>query len=284
MRLFKYFGPDRLSILQTRLIRFSQPSAFNDPFEFLPNIDSIDTPENVSEAFRRTMEMSFEKEYEALDASIRSKIPKDKFRHLMQSYILVSEQQAGSVLNQFASHAQEKINEVANQHMGVLCLSERHDDLLMWAHYADCHRGFVIEFDPDSPFFHQRRSDKDELRHLRAVNYRKERPAITLADTNMSEVFLTKSEHWEYEKEWRMVVALADADELIPNGGENISLFRFPAEAIKSVFVGARMQADTFSALIKSIEGDSSLEHLTIFKSKIHSTTYSLVFEAVDRE
>ena len=32
----------------------------------------------------------------------------------------------------------------------VLSLSEPHDDLLMWAHYADYHKGVVIEFDPSA--------------------------------------------------------------------------------------------------------------------------------------
>ena len=30
--------------------------------------------------------------------------------------------------------------------MRVFCVSEIHNDLLMWAHYADCHRGAVVEF------------------------------------------------------------------------------------------------------------------------------------------
>lgn len=284
MRLFKYFGPDRLSILQSRLIRFSQPSAFNDPFEFLPNIDSLDTPGNVTELFKQTMEREFSKEYDALDDFYKSQVTRESFRALMQSYILVAEQQSGSILSQLAGHAQTKIHEVSSQKMGVLCLSERHDDLLMWAHYADCHKGFVIEFDSDSPFFHQRRSEKDELRCLQAVLYRKERPAITLSDTNMSELFLTKSEHWAYEKEWRMIVALSDADKVMPNGSEDICLFEFPADAIKSVFVGARMKDDVAAALIENISNDSALRHLSVFKAKVHSVNYDLVFEPVSVE
>ena len=36
MILYKYFPPERISFLDNRLIRFTQPSHFNDPFEFLP--------------------------------------------------------------------------------------------------------------------------------------------------------------------------------------------------------------------------------------------------------
>ncbi|MCF5657903.1 DUF2971 domain-containing protein [Pseudomonas poae] len=283
MRLFKYFGPDRLSILQSRLIRFSQPSAFNDPFEFLPYIDAIDTPDNITARFQQTMNRDFSEEYAGLDDLTKSQLTKDQFRMHMQSFLLSAENSSANVLNQLALYAQMKIHEVSCQHMGVLCLSETYDDLLMWAHYADCHKGFVIEFDSISPFFHQRRSEKDDLRYLRPVLYKKERPAITLTNTDMSELFLTKSEHWKYEKEWRMVVGLIDADEVISDVGGDICLYEFPASAIKAVFVGSKMQEDTLSALIKNIDSDRSLSHLEIFKGKVHPINYSLIFELCER-
>lgn len=31
--------------------------------------------------------------------------------------------------------------------MGVVCLSEHGDDILMWSHYSDGHQGFCLEFD-----------------------------------------------------------------------------------------------------------------------------------------
>lgn len=37
--------------------------------------------------------------------------------------------------------------------MGVLSLTKRFDNQLMWAHYADSHKGIVLEFDPSSDFF-----------------------------------------------------------------------------------------------------------------------------------
>lgn len=283
MRLFKYFGPDRLGILQSRLIRFSQPSVFNDPFEFLPYVDAIDTPENITEQFRQVMKKDFSEEYNDLDGVAKSLITKEQFRTYMQSFFLAAESNSTGIFNQLALHAQERIHEVSSQHMGVLCLSENHDDLLMWAHYADCHKGFVIEFDVTSSFFHQRRTEKDELRHLRGVEYRKERPAITLTNTDMSELFLTKSDHWKYEKEWRMVAALADANKVIPDMGGDVYLYEFPAEAIKSVFAGSRMQPETFSALMKSLEDDPSLSHLKVFKAKVHPNNYSLIFESYER-
>ena len=40
-----------------------------------------------------------------------------------------------------------------NRAQGVLSLSRTNDSLLMWAHYADSHRGFVLGLDETHPFF-----------------------------------------------------------------------------------------------------------------------------------
>jgi hypothetical protein len=82
---------------------------------------------------------------------------------------------------------------------GIISLSARKDDLLMWGHYADSHRGICLEFDGSAlPFSDAKR-----------VRYSKVFPAISLPPTDFAEtgrlVLLSKSEHWRYEEEWRAV-------------------------------------------------------------------------------
>ncbi|EPJ44297.1 MAG: hypothetical protein OFPII_35920 [Osedax symbiont Rs1] len=43
---------------------------------------------------------------------------------------------------------------------GILSMTERIDNLLMWSHYADSHTGFVIGFDPSHDFFDGTKSNK----------------------------------------------------------------------------------------------------------------------------
>lgn len=38
--------------------------------------------------------------------------------------------------------------------LGVISLTESYNNTLMWAHYGDEHKGVVVEFDFDVPFFH----------------------------------------------------------------------------------------------------------------------------------
>lgn len=125
--------------------------------------------------------------------------------------------------------------------LGVFCLSEAPDNPLLWAHYADEHRGFCIEFE---------RSELNILgndKHTFPVRYSKTYPNIsmsnlfvttsseqkvsdeeTLDQTYIGSVLLTKSEHWSYENEWRMIGV-----------GNNI-LTHYPGRILSIIF-GLRM-------------------------------------------
>lgn len=49
--LFKYLEPDRIDVLDSNLIRFTQPADFNDPFEFKPVISTLASKEEMDEVF-----------------------------------------------------------------------------------------------------------------------------------------------------------------------------------------------------------------------------------------
>ena len=80
----------------------------------------------------------------------------------------------------------------------------------MWSHYADCHKGFCIEYD-----FSQA---PDDLLPLPVIYTNKRlqipwRTAFQLNDETRAEAnrvfmmaLLTKDAVWEYEREWRLLV------------------------------------------------------------------------------
>ncbi len=80
--------------------------------------------------------------------------------------------------------------------LGILCLTERPDDHLMWVHYARNHTGFVLGFDTNASFF------REKGRILDRVKYRKGPKVFDEADVS---VCFYKSNQWKYEKEWRCV-------------------------------------------------------------------------------
>ncbi|MBA3571840.1 MAG: DUF2971 domain-containing protein [Pyrinomonadaceae bacterium] len=137
-----------------------------------------------------------------------------------------------------------------NMSVGILCLSEVNDSLLMWSHYTDSHRGFVVGFDSENSFFSHKRTDQDEFGFLRRVEYTPERPQVVLSDTSSGQWFQTKAEHWAYEREWRILRVLAEAGYRVDRLPFPICLFDYPPEAVREIIVGMRSD----SSLLAEIE------------------------------
>ena len=93
--------------------------------------------------------------------------------------------------------------------VAISCLSRIPDSILMWSHYANHHQGFCLCYDIN---------DLISLRKiLLPVWYRGEkvRPFIkngkTLALNNrIKEIYVQKSEIWDYEEEWRLIEPIAE--------------------------------------------------------------------------
>ncbi|WP_425342775.1 DUF2971 domain-containing protein [Piscinibacter koreensis] len=145
----------------------------------------------------------------------------------------------------------------------------------MWSHYASSHTGFVLEFDAHHDHFWQQRSPQDELRHLRRVVYRDTRPSATLTELDGFEWFLVKSSHWSYEREWRILRALSEAQKIIPAKPHPICLFGFPPSAISSVILGSRASAETLAQVEASL-GSHSGYRATIRRAMPDPTHFHL--------
>jgi len=170
--LFKYRAFDHRA-LQTLIdgkIWLAEASSFNDPFDCV---------------FRATENYNDEDLLEFLNARKQDK-PDDI-------------QQVRRDFNQMMAHLEKTANTA-----GVFCLSATPFEPLMWAHYADSHRGFCIEYE---------RRPINELDRCRPVEYVKsDCPILDSRDYlcgNASEVvsriFMSKAEGWHYEHEWRLI-------------------------------------------------------------------------------
>jgi hypothetical protein len=96
----------------------------------------------------------------------------------------------------------------------------------MWAHYAQNHEGFVIEFDNRHPYFQIAQSLPKSYRNLtlQKVTYSTRRPVIrSLKDFEKPNWYLVKDKKWEYEQEWRMLRRFNEANSCLqhPDGTSN---------------------------------------------------------------
>ncbi|MEY4199166.1 MAG: hypothetical protein RLZZ265_906, partial [Verrucomicrobiota bacterium] len=168
------------------------------------------------------------------------------------------------------------IDSLLNTMLGVLCLSEVRDSLLMWGHYADNHQGFVVGFDSDHSFFNQRRTGQDEFGFLRRVNYEVRRPRVVLSDTSSPVWFQSKPEQWAYEKEWRIVRVLAEAEQRIERTPFPVCLFPFPADAVVEIILGMR-SPPALKAKLRSLA--ATLPKVTLLQALEDPCDYRLQIE-----
>lgn len=170
MPLYKYVANERVDILKNSLIRFTQPAALNDPFDFMPAITHLYSERflhNAPEVVDQYLELT---RVEDATCSASGKRRPAHIAHILNSDRdeLIRAMALGSRV--LARGGTEAYNEVFSQKWGLLCLAERCDNLLMWGHYSRDHQGFVIEFNRDHQFFVEHDSDLHPVRYSKRIH------------------------------------------------------------------------------------------------------------------
>jgi len=276
--LYKYFPPERIDSLEALEVAFSPLCTLNDPFEGRPEIHGLTTGEQLLSKLQEHFPDAIKAQYEALPKERQNLITYDLFKAKMIA--LAEANLAGeaatfqSALTKIAKQMPDRMAKI----MGTMCLCETKDSLLMWAHYAMSHSGFVIEFDTSSTFFNRKRTENDENYHLRRVLYRSRRPSGNLIDFDGNDLFLVKSDDWSYEKEWRIFAPLHEADREIPAGDDKIALFKLPMESIKSITIGARASSHVQSTIC-AFAINSRSHHISVYQAVPSQSHFMLDFE-----
>jgi len=160
-------------------VKFGTAWDFNDPFEF--KFSAVAPPSR-----------------EHFDAWHRTHAPERTPRELENAW--ASLQGSAAPWN---TELTPRIEALRNFY--VLCLAQRWDSHLMWGHYTNSHRGFVIRYKPDL---------QDVLRAMPGhigdgdVVYAHEAPALRWFDDTpdaMGQILSTKPSEWAYERECRFV-------------------------------------------------------------------------------
>lgn len=279
--LFKYFPRDRIHSFASCCLRFSPLSAFNDPFEGRPEIRGFIANEKLQQRVYDSLPQELRIAYQKLQPEQKALISEGDF---VQSAMALSPSTVPALLRSFAPSILELAKSIPDRLdglLGALCLCENRDSLLMWAHYASSHTGFLAEYKTDHPYLSARRTPSDEFYHPRRVEYRHERPSAELFELEGLELFLVKSRHWEYECEWRVLKPLADADQVLPSAHGQIHLFRYPPEMVQSITMGARCSDADLASMRSVLSSDPGFSRTRLLKARPHSSRFELEFEEI---
>lgn len=195
--VYKYTTWSKYSerMLANNQIYFASPGKFNDPFDCA-----------IVPSFRRVT---------------RSQKIRNHASHLMRQNPTLAESAAMAVARRNPASGrrwvemQKRVLEyqkfAMNQRFGVFSLTTKKDNLLMWSHYADSHKGLCVGFRLKSLFALMEQSIYSRRSYLsfEKVNYVEKYPVWNfMTDDSASlldSVLKTKSVCWQYENEYRMI-------------------------------------------------------------------------------
>jgi hypothetical protein len=288
-RLFKYVKPcTALTILRNKTLRWSAPDLFNDPFEFKspwefafewddlkgPVLDrlstlltQLDDPIFVS---GNPMAWNWKEkrvEYKGKDPAV----VRSHYESLALTWIEI-----GKIITDRAIWLQTK------QQYRVLCFSSVHNDILMWSHYSEEHRGAVLEFVPIIEL-------NTATLAARPVRYSKDVPTAGTLDEfvgfivgqrlepNHTELFeksvYTKSSDWAYENEWRILSKKQ-------NGESELTSDRvFHACELAAVYLGCRMSPEDRDRIIGVVSNWET--PVSLFQMRDERFRFELITEPI---
>lgn len=267
MILYKYCGPlGTVNILQSQELKLPYISDVNDPLECLPVFycgnDPVLLKKQCLDSFKRK----------------RVSLPED-FEEKFQKIYAQGELQQ-SLVGGLEDHQLKW-----NQEQGcLLSVSEVSQNMLMWSHYADKHRGAVIGFDFDE-IMRDGRGIK-----MYAVEYSEHRPRVNILigfDEAVDKAIMTKSIDWSYEREFRTLFHTGTLEELRQKemasfkdfDGKKTWFLRINPSSIKQVIFGV-YSGEALKLSVKAIVQQSEFKHVRICQA-VKSETYTLGLEPV---
>ena len=133
------------------------------------------------------------------------------------------------------------------------CFSGRNDNVLMWSHYADQHKGICLIFKTRMIIGVPHLTINSKALALNQMNYDKKAPnPINLHNqieemAKLSEFLLTKSSDWRYECEYRM---------FLPEETKKVNLNSFEKEELEGIIFGVRVNINDVNIIYGTIKNN----------------------------
>jgi Protein of unknown function (DUF2971) len=129
----------------------------------------------------------------------------------------------------------------------VFSFCSSHYSPLMWAHYADFHKGLCLEFEVKKELLHEvKYIDSRSTKIRKGDDFSKAMKSTIF----FHEISTTKFAHWSYEKEQRLIRPIEDC---VEDGG--LIFMPIGSECrLSKVYLGARFDKSKISELVTHIK------------------------------
>ncbi|MBE9467228.1 MAG: DUF2971 domain-containing protein [Bacteroidetes bacterium] len=151
---------------------------------------------------------------------------------------------------------------------GISCFSEKGDDLLMWSHYSNSHKGVCFGFDLDT-FHLGLKTLSHQHKILLPINYSEEIIPLDFFQDELSPIInllITKSVCWKYEKEIRLIVTNIDLK------NKKKEFLGFDNTSISKIYLGCKNEEEKF--FINFCK--KNLPKVKIYKMQLNKNSFQL--------
>jgi len=249
--LYKYRSLNSIGledILIKNEIYLSEPTAFNDPFDCKPLLVTYTSAFKRNQFYKSLVKHRFPN---ATKEQIKRELKNNpRFRKIRTRKYLENE-----------------LFQIFIKDFGVYCLSEVPDDILMWSHYSESHKGVCLQF--------KATIERTLFWESYKVTYQENYPAVNIMNISNYDQFFnffaTKSEHWEYEKERRLIKTPQE-------GGAGI--YTFQPELLTGVILGAKILPED-EKMINDLVSKRK-RPVNIFKAQMNSRAYKLDIKEIN--
>lgn len=154
----------------------------------------------------------------------------------------------------------------------VACFTPHIEEILMWSHYSNSHKGYCIEYDIP---------DDDDRAKLHKVNYDDKFPEVSeLLNKNnkksIIDIACSKAKCWEYENEYRCVFfTYNDDNESIKRCCEYFDFKRY----ITAVYIGTKASEKNVNAVMNIAKS----ENFKVYKMELSDKEYRLIPREINK-
>ena len=251
--VYKYLPANRIDALPEIMLRATERNSLNDCFDLYPFVDAIDIHQSNLLATKNDLVGRF-------NPNGNSRITETEAANAIEPMLRDKDQM------QIAADRIKSIVDKAIATFGVISMSVSNDVPLMWAHYADAHRGFVLGIDVRA--FRPFAVDREQPVHT--VEYSRDRMKLNsdlITAGDVSGVYFHKSEDWSYEKEVRVLIPLNHDLLRCKSGGGAMRLLPIPKQFVRSVIIGARMSGSDEKSLRSSLCPANGYEPVEFYRA-----------------
>lgn len=228
---------------------FSSPKAFNDPFDCRPVFQFNATKAEII------------KYYEGVIARQAPHLSREQRRTEARTRMADPRIDPRNPKN--LENFYQLYDQMVTSKIGVLCLSACSNDILMWSHYANSHRGICLQFYAQGNTFET----------SQPVRYKEMRPAVNPVsqshDEMLDHAIFTKADHWKYEQEWR----------LIQYKKQGAGIYSTPSEALVGVILGAQILDEDKRDVLDWISARA--QPTKVYQAKVSLTRFALKIDEI---